>query len=60
MYTSMSRYPDRVHSLPSVSKRVLHKLTFMLRVNWFQKPNINIKSSQSIHNTFWCHWTQDF
>ena len=56
----LSRYCDCLQLLPSVSKRVLHKLTFVLRVNSFQKPNINIISSQSIHNTFWCHRTQDF
>ena len=44
------RYPDWVHSLPSVSKRVLHKLTFALRVNSVEKPNTSVNFSNSIHN----------
>ena len=36
--------------MPNVSKRVLHKLTFVLRVNFVEKPNISINFSQSVHS----------
>ena len=36
--------------MPNVSKRVLHKLTFALRVNSVEKPNISFNFSNSIHN----------
>ena len=36
--------------MPNVSKRVLHKLTFALRVNSVEKPNISVNFSNSIHN----------
>ena len=44
----MSRYSYLL--LPSISKRFLHKLTYVLRVKFVEKPNININFSQSIHN----------
>ena len=44
------RYSYCVLLLPSISKRFLHKLTYVLRVKFVEKPNININFSQSIHN----------
>ena len=42
--------PYCVQLLPSVSKCVLHKLTFVLRVSSVEKPNISINFSQSVHS----------